>query len=535
MTDQTPDTGPVLGRNVAPEHGPDFWNTVEAAISGTPRAAHRNAQELERTQELRPHVDPSVTTQLERPIGERTEELIAVRPTSATPLGERRSFRRLMPLAAAAAVLAMIGLGFIVNQGRGADNTSEVVAGQLVPEQGAAAASAANSTGDSEQEETIPQKVTEVEPAQSAADRALVPPVEQDDQPFAEPNTTAAAAPIPDFDNAAGVEGDPEYLPLDQGLPEHAKFLGNWSDRKLSWYTVADPQGSCDDANYSEIRYVNGSGFTLAARDPQLGFSGDVSHLTVGPADDVAAWLVSCGTQMELFVAPLDSSGALGAPTLAWFGQGSLAPALVLWDGSEVSVNTVEPGGSAFSASYNLDTKIVSRNGGPSRIMIEATAPAARSLTPIAASPDAALTYWTGDAPVGVASECPELFGTNRADSLWLRQGEGQWQVAAADLPLGQVTAAALEPELAQLAFADRCDQQRRVLIGVQQSDGRIAGVRPLDLAPFAPGFVSQLDWVDPFTLRIEIDNQELGFGSVRFELRLGDEPDDLTMVQLDS
>lgn len=253
--------------------------------------------------------------------------------------------------------------------------------------------------------------------------------------------------------------------------------------------------------------------------------------MTVHGEDPFAAWVVSCGTQLELYTAELDPSGAIVDPTLTWFGEGAVESALVLWNGSEVSLNAIEPGASAFSISYDVETGLLGRNGGPSRIMVEEGAPAERSLTPLAATSDAGLTYWAGKADPGTVSACEELFGAGVSDMLWLRQGEGRWLPAVAgDFPLGMVTAAAIEPDFLQFAFADVCpDEAGRVVVGTQLPDGRIGDPVTLDLTPYVPGFVSGLYWIDDDTLRIETDNSEYNFGIVRFDLRL----DENIVVQL--
>ena len=344
--------------------------------------------------------------------------------------------------------------------------------------------------------------------------------------------TPVPAPPIPDFASARGAVGDPEHLPLDGGVDANGTYLANWSERRLTWYAVTDPATSCASAGHSEILYVNRSGITQELRDPQLRFSGEVSHFVVHPEQDRAAWVVACGNQLELFVATLDATGQVEDLTLAWLGDGSTSSALVLWDSDEVSLNAIEPDGKAFAVEYNAETGLLSRNGGPSRIMLEAGAPAERSLTPIAASPDGGLTYWTGKAPAGTVSECKELFGSGQSDTLWLRQGEGQWRLAAAgEFPLGTVTAAALDSEALRLAFADVCPgNSGRVILGTQLADGRIGELQEIDLTPFVPGYVAQLFWVDDATLRIETDNTEFGFGTVRFDYRLDQE----LILQLD-
>jgi hypothetical protein len=345
-------------------------------------------------------------------------------------------------------------------------------------------------------------------------------------------NTQPAVLSIPDFDAARGATGDPEYLPLDGGVPAPSTYLANWPQRALTWYAVTDPDTNCARPGHSEIRYVNGSGITQQVRDPQLRFSGEISHFVVSDEQNVAAWVVACGEQLELYVGTLEPTGRIIEPTLAWLGQGSTSSALVLWESNEVSLNTIESNGAAFSIDYSIETGLLRRNGGPSRIMAEAGAPADRSLTPLAASPDGGLTYWQGGAQAGTVSDCAEPYGSGRSDTIWLRQGEGQWQHAVAgDFPIGTITAGALDSASLQFAFADPCPgQSGRVMVGTQLADGRIDDVTTIDLTPFFPGYGAQLFWVDEFTLRIETDNIEFDFGTVDFDYRL----DQGVMVQLD-
>lgn len=496
------ETGSMVAREQAPEHGPDFWTELDSSMGSE-------------TAEL-----PAAT--------DRATHMASVNQAAAAPTGGSatlESSRRVWPLAAAAAALVIVGLGFLVAQ-RSSDPaaTTEVVAGTTEtvdavpldgpegetdePSEDTVTASTQTDddagTSDSAEADTSSSAGSAVTGAASAA---------------ADPTPTATFA-IPDFARAPGASGDPEYLPLDQGLPTDATFLANWPQRALSWYGVADSNTTCANANYSEIRYVNGSGLTQLVRDPQLRFSGEISHFTVHNDQNLAAWISSCGTQLELYVANLTPAGQVIDMTLAWLGEGSIRAALVLWDANEVNLNAIEPGGTAFAIAYNIETKTLGRNGGPSRIILEAGAPSDRSLTPLAATPDGGITYFAGEAPAGTVSDCIALYGSGRSDTLWLRQGEGQWQPAVTNnFPMATVTAAAIEPESFQFAFADVCaDEVGRVVIGAQLPDGRISVTSEIDLAPYVPGYADQLFWVDSQTLRIETENS---FGTVRLDYRI--------------
>ncbi len=506
------DNDAIVKRESAPEHLDGFWARVDSELGVSSSESTGPA---------------TATRELPRVVSGQDREVV--------PMPSGRDRRRVWPIAAAAALFAFVGLGFLATQ-RSTDPGTEVA---VAAEPTAEASITQQPAGEGSPDEASTPSAPAAADAADDGSQTAVPDQEANGQAAGgadEPTSVAAAPAIPEFSAASGAVGEPDYVPLDQGLPSTATFLANWPERGLTWYAVSDEDRSCADADFSEIWYVNGAGLTLATREPQLRFSGEVSHFVLNESQSHAAWVVGCGTQLELYVGELLPTGEIDSLTLAWLGTGTPESALVLWDDNSVDLNAIEPGATAFAVSYSLNTKLVSRNGGPSRIMLEAGAPAARSLTPIAASADGALTYWTGAAPAGTISQCPELYGSGQSDTLWLRSGEGQWQLAAGDeYPLGTVTAAALEPDRAQIAFADLCPAQSgRVLIGVQQADGTIAGIRSLDLAPYIPGFASQLHWVDPFTLRIETDNTEFGFDRVRFDVRLAEDPDDIIVVQLD-
>lgn len=506
---------PVIERAETPEHGPDFWDNLSDKLVGD------------------------------------TRQMPAAAPTPIRPPSPKRD-RRLWPMAAAAAVLALVGFGALISRG-GNDPSTEVVAGPTT----VAEASAAALDGPTDEDADIEADPGEAEPADSNdvgdtetsdaanAETETTESVETttDADATSAPATTTtlptadtAVAPLLVFDAALGAVGDTQYPPLDQGVPASATFLGTWADRQLSWYAVTDPSGSCQDEAYAEIRFVNPSGITQLVRDPQLYFSGEISHFTVHPERDLAAWVVSCGQQIELHVASLTPTGEVQDIDMVWFDEGSISSALVTWQGDEVSLNAIDTLGTPFFIDYSIVNRIPSRNDGPSRIMLEAGAPGRRSLVTLAANADASRTYWAGRAPSGTLSACPEDFGSDIADTLWLRSGEGQWQLAVADeTPLAAITAMAIEPEFNQVAFADLCEGEvGRLFVGTVRADGLLSNLREIDLAPYVPGFAAELFWADPQTLRIETDNTEYGFGTVRFDFRFDDGSDQGILVQLD-
>jgi len=522
----------------APGHALDFWSRLDASIQ---------AETVSPPVAEQPPADAALvdaTAQLPR-LASGDSGAVAPSSVPLTPVPMTRRSQPKWPLAAAAVAVVVLGLGFLV--ARGASDpatTTEIVA---APNDDAGVASA-DGSGDIEDAPAAGQDDdTDETSSGGTGDSVGADEADAGDTPTDNDATNGAAvdassddadetqpavAPIPDFDAARGATGNPEYLPLDRGIPADGTYLANWPQRALTWYAVTAPDTTCASPGYSEIRYVNGSGITQQIRDPQLRFSGEISHFVVRHEQNVAAWLVACDEQLELYVGTLEPTGRIIEPTLAWLGRGTTSSALVLWESNEVSLNSIEPGGAAFSVDYNIETGLLSRNGGPSRIMLEAGAPADRSLTPLAASPDGGLTYWQGSAEPGAVSDCAELYGSGRSDMVWLRQGEGQWQHAVTGaFPIGTVTAAALDSASLQFAFADVCPgQSGRVVVGTQLLDGRIGEVTAIDLTPFVPGYGAQLFWVDEFTLRIETDNTEFGFGTVRFDYRL----DQGVIVQLD-
>lgn len=513
MTDnERSNDGPILGREAAPEHGPTFWTDLGAMMADDTA------------------VLPSVT---------RTVAPLAPEPSQISR--RETSKRRIWPLAAAAALLAVVGVGALAL--RGPNNpgaVTEIVAGPTEeaaglldgPDDGSGDDGA--TAADAEDSSNPDSSNAEGEPASPASGNAgSEGAVDGDSSTETPPVTTSPTSPM-EFLSAVGAAGSAQFLPLGGQLPDHTTFLANWPERALSWFATTDLSRDCSHANYSEISIANGSGLAFAVRDPQLRFSGDVGHFTVNNEKNLAAWLVSCGAQLELYVATLEWNGQVVDLDIAWFGEGQAASALVLWDQNEVNLSALGVDGKPFSVNFGFDTRIASRDGGPSRILLETGAPSAREFVPLALSPDAALSYWAGAASETTTSACADQFAN--ADTLWLRRGEGQWAPAVVDgTPLGWPTAMALEPEFSQVAFADLCDDQAgRLFVGTQRADGSLSNLQQFDLAPYVPGFAENLFWVDSQTLRIETNNTQYGFGTVRFDLVFEDGQTDAIIVQLD-
>jgi len=489
---------PRIGREQAPEHGANFWGDLQVSL----------------TQETR--VLDAVNT------GDGTTEMprVAVLDQQRRTAPRQRS-RRLWPVAVAAAVLAMVGLGALELQ-RPTDpaSTTETVAGPAV-ESELLALDGPTSSDD---------EVVDGEADTAANDADLAPNVDGPETdrsappPQLEPTPADPPAVTRIFDPAGGAVGEPDYVPSDSSLSDDATFLANWKDAGLTWYAETDTQANCVDRSASEIKYVNGSGRAQDARDPQLRFTGTISHFVMHPEDNIAAWIVTCGDQMELYTATLQSSGRIDHLELIWLGQGSARTALTLWDGTELNLNAIEPAGRPFAIAYDTATDVITRDGNPTRAALEAGSPVRRESTPRAATADGGVSYWVGQAPTDTFSACPELAGSDQADTIWVR-ANGTWQPGLLDdTTVGRITAFALESTFSQVAFADFCSgQEQRLFLGTQRADGRISNVREVSLAPYVPGFATELFWSDAQTLRIEIDNSEIGGAPNRLDFRFDD------------
>ena len=508
MTQDDYDNDRVLARQPAPEHGASFWNDLEASLGD---AAPSGDGAPSRTEQL-----PAVAS-------------ITDRAASSEPA---QPPRRLWPLAAAAAVLALFGIGIIAFQATDDPvRTAEVVAG---PDQVDDQAPALDGPGSGDAADATDTDVT-ADTTDSAVEVVPTPEPEQANSAVAQP--TATAVPQREFDAAVGAIGTAAFTPFDDSLSPSATFLANWDERALTWFAETDADTSCVDRNVAEISYVNGSGLVQDVRDPQLRFSGDISHFTVHPDENLAAWVVACGGQLELYVASLLDSGEVDQLNLVWLGQGSIRAALMLWDGQEINFNAIDPGGTPFAIAYDIEADVLTRNGGPARTELEAGSPVRREATPRVASADGGVSYWVGQAPADIFSACPDTFGSDQTDTLWLRYGDGTWQPALIDdTPLGRITAVAIEPTFSQIAFADVCDgQTQRLFLGTQRADGSVSNLREISLAPYVPGFASDLFWVDAQTLRIEIDNSAFGTPPIRLDFRFDDGRQEGIIVQLDS
>lgn len=586
--------GAVLETQATPEHRNGFWSELESAMTSDGN---------------------------ESSSAPPTEEL-QVAPVTSAPhsvadeLTARRNRRRIWPMAAAAAALALVGIGFLATRsGTDPGLSTDLVAGtpgaaDIVPLDGPQDESADSNADASD------GSGAEGAEADDSGSAAASGGATADTDGDPEPDSGAAVDPLilstprPEFEPwldfvpAVGATGEPEFFPSG-GAPRRSTFLANSEQDSVTWWAVT--KGYCIDPQYSTIRSVNGSslqelfdrrdelithrnqarseldafigqlpvlrdaeelpaadvrelerlngewssalealglldraqrlrqGVTQDAFEPNLSFSGDISHFTTS-AGGKAAWLVSCGPQIEFWVGSIVPGGRLADAHMVWFGPGQSQNGLMLWVENEVSVSLLGTDGTPFSIEYETVEQTVTRNGRPTRFQLESGVIEHRS-TPAAASADGDLSYWPGISDQGEGA-CAGSFG--RANTLWLRRLTTEaipvWEPALAeDTRIGQVTAMAIEDEFSQVAFADVCpDEVGRVFIATQRADGRLSNLREIDLSPFVPGFADALYWVDSETLRIETDNSQYSVDAVRFDFRLDDGRENGVMVQLD-
>lgn len=484
---------PVFVQSSAPDHGPDFWNELDAKMQ---------EQQVpdDRVTPLRPS------------------------PTGAPQAGRRRG----RVLAMAAAVVLLVGVGaFVLSRPTESDRSTELV---VESNASATAAAAAVQVPTSETTERVPiedapaprpTSLTVVDGSATQADRPTPTPT-----PSGE-SSTAVEVPV-----AAGtvLETSPVYLPASGSsfgaLP--TTLLGTWADQRLSWFEWVDDAESCDSGRYSGIGYVNEAGIALPASDWGRTFSGAVSHFT--PSNDLqqVAWIVSCAAQLEVYVARLTPTpGVVSDIRLAWVGEGSSSVAFMLWDDSTVSLNTVDSQGQPFF----VDIDVAARSVIDSSDEADPTAPTELDSMIVGATATGSFTYWNGTAPESMPS-CDSTENT-----LWVRNSLGEWSQAVAEVPVSSVVAFDVDSVLSLAAFADACDGANvaRVLVGTLRGDGLISSVRVIDLGAYAPGFVSELFWVEPNVLRIHTDNSEFGGEVLRFDYVFDEGRDGGILTQLDA
>ena len=123
-----------VSRESAPDHGPTFWADLESTFEAEPRA---DSTRQSPTQPVRTLGEP--TTVMAPVANDQTAPLPRVLPAATRPDAGSRSR---WPLAAAAALLVVVALGFVALRDSSGSDTTDLVAGidegteEVVPLQG---------------------------------------------------------------------------------------------------------------------------------------------------------------------------------------------------------------------------------------------------------------------------------------------------------------------------------------------------------------------------------------------------------------
>jgi len=488
---------PVLPRSPAPEHGPDFWARIDDEL--------RKDDELPKTEEL------STTSP-----GDETVTAISSRSARVS----KRSSSRV--LAMAAGVFVLVGIGaFALFAGPGdADPATELVVESTAPTDLGGAAAAQVPTAETAESVPIAAAPAPVPTALAVVEGSA----SQGDSTNDEADSTIDVA----IAEGAVLATTPVYLPSDTSSLDAATLLGTWTEQRLSWFNWIDEAESCESHRYSEISYVNEAGLMLPFSDLGRTFSGAVSHFTPSPNNQQVAWLASCESQLELYIAKLlPTPGQVADVRLAWVGEGSTSVAFMLWDGSTVSLNTLGVDGVPFFVDVDVAAQAVTDSSRP----VDPGGPDDIGSIVVGATSTGAFTYWNAPAP----TPAPSCDGTD--NTLWVRNAQGTWLQAVAEVPVSTVVAFDIDSVLSLVAFADACDgaNAARVMVGTLRGDGLISSIRVIELGPFAPGSVSELFWVEPNLLRIHTDNSEFGGGVLRYDYVFDEGRDGGILVQLDA
>ncbi|MEM7095564.1 MAG: hypothetical protein AAF567_21360 [Actinomycetota bacterium] len=483
MTDE-----PILEPGRAPEHADDFWATLEHHMSADAAPTTNDATTKNATTN-------NTTTTNNATAGEvsTTAEL----PTVAVGSAPRRW--RLVPVAAAAAVLTIAGVAMLL--ARGGDDATEVVSGDVaaVPAQGATA----SGSGDGVDADVIP-------PIPTAAPTPISLPEAASGDTTGD-TASGSVGSLPTYELAAGNDDTTVHLPPTP-FPDGTRILGTWEEAELTWFGLRDASMSCHDARYGEIVFVTQAGGVLDLADPQPRFSGAISNLAMTADGTLMAWLAECDGQLELYVsrgAPL--AGQRRDIRLAWVGRGSDTAALVEWDQNVVTLSSFDDQGEPFFVEVEvggLEPAAPAAFGVHGTGVDEEVASAVGLAPVVAATPDGSRTWWNG-AAAGVGS-CDGVTLLTRSGSGPLGAPFGELVDPTLVADLGAVVAFDVEPNSGRVAFADACPgrETSRVFVGRLDGSGLIGEVRVIDLSLFTAGDVEFLSWVDSSQLRIHTDER---------------------------
>lgn len=496
---------PVLTHDPAPDHAPGFWDQLAAEMA--PPTAADGAPQNDTTGDATTKLPVASPVVLDERRARRTR----------TALDQRR------PFAAAAAMVVLVGLlgfgAFSLFGGNG-DGTTDVVAG----EPDATDAAPVPATGGDESGESA-----------ESGDEAAVESVSADvaepaDVTASDTDTGAAAdASAPGAADDA-VEGESAPVTQEPVRVVQGAVVGSAPERGVVWTTIADRSVDCNDARYSTLSVLgDGEQTPRMASSPQRHYSGTVDAFTLSPNTDFTAWLVGCGTQLELYVAGIGRFGDLIEPRLVWLGQGSTDSALIVWDGTTVSLNVLWPGEGPVFVDHDVITGATSGSG----VDRSSAAPCDLSPVPVAATPSGAPSWWSaapGSTCVYETGQTSTLHQFNGVTNFWqpVRFSDG--------LELAEVTAAAHESVFDQVAIADLDGADNaRIILATVRADGLFSAPIVIDLSAYVPGHAVEMLWLDETTLWFRTDNSRLSMVPVRFTLSLGDGRDDVIITQLDT
>ena len=493
---------PVLRRQNAPDHRPGFWDDLDAAMT----------EPASQTSTL-----PAQPAQAQSADMDREPQ--------------RRS-RSMWPLVAAAAVLAVAGLGMLFLRGP-ADPGTEIVAGpetDEVPVADAPPTGDDDAPADADQTSVPVPTMTSVEDEADSGGTGTVDAVPATTGPDADAGATdETPAPIdldsldvPTYVTAAGNRDTLMFPPVNP-FADGTRFLATWEEQQISWFSLADIEADCTRPDHSTLRYVTNDGFDFAVTDPAARFAGNASNFAFN--DQHLAWLTECNGRLALYVASQSGvPGQLFGPRMAWTGLGSDTAALVSWDGSVAQLSSVNAG-DPFFVNVDMASGVVSGSG-----MITGVGPGTgRDSWIVGATPDGTTTWWN-TTQTTAQSSCD-------GRTLSRLTEPGGWESPFVDpVDVGAVQTFALNPDLAMVAFSDACPgiNEGRFFIGTLRADGLISSVRTIDLSAFASGSVFILDWTDPLTLRIHTDESVTGGFPLRFEYVFDDGRDAGVLVLLD-